>query len=585
MSCICPFCRYKNTFLLINQNENENENCCEICYEDNNTITYCCNKNICYKCVLHTYIKYPIPINIKHFCKKNLIIDNKIYENKNLVCIRCGREGNINILCCNIQYCYECINNYYMINHTYELKIELNDILIQKRIEKNNIIKDIINISNNLSNNNYFNITTKDLIFSKLDLLENRNLVYYQNKLIKNLDNNQNNINIKLDILILSENDKLLINNINNNINHEKNIELYNLSNVLKNDSFIIIKLMKNYGYIYKSCSTYIKSNKKIILFAIKYDYNLFEYIPDNIKDDQFMILELLIINIKIIEFLKITDILIKLIINNIEKFVEDDLIKILNYNKINNNKDLVSKILSINGLFLKYITNDLLNDKSILLIAINNNGLSYEYIPEEYKYDSNIYNIALKKDIKSFKFLPKKIKSIEEIIYFAIKNGVDIQYINNKYLYNREYLIEGIKKNFKNIKYVPLRFQYDIEFNQEIIEYNKEIIKYINNEKILIRLLEINNELYNYISPIFKGNNNFIEKLLDKIPYLIKYVPTKFKTNKNLVLKILQKNGLLLEFINNKLIRDDDIIITAINQNINAKKFICSKLINKYDY
>jgi len=582
MPCQCPYCRKKNTWLLVDNTISNH--ICDICCEvnNNNTITNCCGKNICYKCIILIFIKEKTPLKINcKLCCNNIVIDNYIHTNEYNKCNKCNNHGNIKIVCCNKYYCYRCIHNIYLDDMTIEIFINYKNCRIKKIIDKQNLINNIIIICNNICNNSYYKIFTsiepyEFISFSMLELTHNYNIL----KILSE----KKNIILYLYSYILSDNDNILINNIiNNDNNNEQNIKLYQSSTVLNNDKYIILNLIPNYSFIYKTASITIKSDRDIIEKSILYDYKLFEFIPDRIKSDITTIKYLSLININIIEFIDINKSMVQLIIDNVNSISNKELDVYIQNIYIQKIKSIVELILSKNGLLLKYVNNTLRDDKTIVQTAINNNGMAYEFISDKYKYDYDISIAALLQNVNSFKFFHKLLKTNTDIINIAIKQGVCIQYINRKYLYNREILLEGLKKNLKNVLYIPMRYIDDLELYKDIITFDPICLKYIYNYSILFNILKDNNYLFVFLSLVYKSDRNFIEKILNDLPLLFKYILTKFKNDKELVLKVVKKNGLVLQFINNKLSHDDDIITAAITQNINAKKYICKHLVKKY--
>lgn len=59
--------------------------------------------------------------------------------------------------------------------------------------------------------------------------------------------------------------------------------------------------------------------------------------------------------------------------------------------------ENTLEKILSKNGLALKYISKELKNDKNMVLLAVKSNGNALKYASEELQKDPEIINIAEK--------------------------------------------------------------------------------------------------------------------------------------------------------------------------------------------
>ena len=556
MPCDCPFCRNNITWL---NKTLDNLDECNICYipNINKTTTQCCNQSICYKCIINMYINKNITKTIPcKLCKIyiNLKQNFNIYEN-GTSCIVCNNlDKNENYLyfsCCNKYACAKCIHNYYMLNITILLDINcLNSNIIskiKKRVNKINYVNEMKKYIFRISNNKYFTIYINNkyrnnkMYFSCLeyeDILHLSKINEYISETYKENDRITINIifhNFNKNELIFIKIMKDYLNKIypeNYNLinNFEFDIEVYKTSNILNDDKYITLLLLTNNIYIYNNCSKLLNIDIDIIELILTKDIHNFIDVPVEIKNNTCFINNYLKKNIKLVEFLEINNNIINIIIENIQFMNNQDFEYILNDLRLNKIRIIVLSILQKNGLLLSKLHNSLKNDNIIILTAINNNPFSYEFVNNNLKECYEIYMTALTKNINVFKLLPKNLKTNIDILDFAIRHGVCFQHIHYKYLYDRSSLIDGVKNNSKNIKYIPLRYINDINLYYEIVSSNNDSLKYLTNDNMIIELLKKDNTLFNYISPILKGNYEFIKKLIQIIPVLINYINSKSK-------------------------------------------------------
>lgn len=513
-------------------------------------------------------------LNFKILKNNNICNTNikslKIVENNSKILNKIRIKNTKN----NLIIIFQLIFNYYNLknNNNYKIfyKFLINDLIIIYLKNSN------YNIKKNI--NNYINIYIKNY-YILLQFKTNLKINYFSVKYLKTKLFNINKLQLN--------NIKILINNINTNINNYKQIEIIPNSNIIKNNinnikfltksknKYLKINkkvnlkknqiILKNNKKCYKIFILKIKKNKKIKYFTKKHKksknkYNLIKksnYLKNlklNKKNLNYYLNHLCINHIKIKNNYLINKNIIynKLLLKKIKNFhkynnkIKTNIhikknIKIqLNNNNINkqfgNNYRIILKLFIkskyiLKLLNLKYILNKHLKIKKFNIISLN------------YKKRHNILNLKLKnysyknKLVINFYFNNKK-----QFINYKIRNK-ELQFfqlkLNNNYLYKKQYL-HNLNLNINSLNFYNKMgiFNYYLLNNKtNFNEISKKIYFDFNNflnYKNKKKLLQNNNILINkYL------NRNILILTNFKYKYLIK---TKNYKNKKNTKKILNK-------------------------------------------
>ena len=230
-----------------------------------------------------------------------------------------------------------------------------NDPIVDRIIEKRNIITDYNTINNKQSKitflarkfrniikqvNEEF-ITDKDILFNAMQTTGgSRQLIRYANKELRT----------DKDIAFLAVKD------------YPETFEC--LSDELKNDRNFIIELLKLefFGNIFKYLNSSFKNDEEIILLALKKDMDNFKFIDEGLKNNKDFIIKALKANGRIFQYLD---------------------------NKYKSNKEAL-KIALLSGYGTPFISasDELKNDKELTTLAIKNFPLMLKYASEELRND-----------------------------------------------------------------------------------------------------------------------------------------------------------------------------------------------------
>ena len=532
-----------------------------------------------------------------------LELDNIVEENKINI-------NNLNILkekFENIQNDYSSIEKQYNFykNKKEEEKPKLDKIKqdLQQCIllidEKNILERDIFNINDNLKNitkekevylSKIINIKKeKEFLLKQIDDIvkfneENKLNISFKEDLKNAIDLKDKEISINEKIEHLKENLNVYDNNIKeNNLNIETlEKDILNINNTIKN---IIITNINN-------LQQKIQENEKIIESTLNENLSIEEKIDK------------LNIQIKIQENKEVLKDLLENLKENkpcplcgaIEhpnpvKIVLDNIINILNSDKLKNENKLKENLEYINDLKLK---NNLLykNIEDIKIISKKYNIESYENIISEFIFNEN----DILKNIYNYENKLNKLNEQLNTIKISNENIINLKEEKNKELNNNNILLLNLKNELDNYtkKLNTNNFyeQYELILNIEI-KINKNNENYLNINKKLVFLDKENIEISNSITNLEKEEillktkkkekeSNILD-INDKIKTLSyneepkEYIIT-IEKNINDILENEQKYKILLDkileekFNIEKNINDIEIKLKINNESINKK-------------
>lgn len=309
-------------------------------------------------------------------------------------------------------------------------------------------------------------------------------------------------------------------------------------------DPKFLIFVLKDDSTIFQYIPEEFKSNKEFLLESIKNNSSVFQYIPEELKNDRSFILESVKINGDVLYYTK---------------------------ENIKNDKEIVLEAVENNGQSIRFASEDLKNDKDIGFAAFNNDNMSKMYLgqdvknilenkeKEEYKFNLVIENFIKTNHVldenKEFKkeevpnnFIKRMVKSTSLIydfysesnivptreealkdpafaLHIVSKNGLYLADICEELKNNKEIVLEAVKNNGKSIQFASESLKNDKEIFYTAVKNDSNAIRYVSRE---LQEFAIDKGVENLINPDI---NLKIENLLDKVRSFFK---SPENTNKN---------------------------------------------------
>ena len=187
-----------------------------------------------------------------------------------------------------------------------------------------------------------------------------------------------------------------------------------------------------------KNLDDKLKSNKEVVLAAVKQNERAFLYASENLKLDKEFILEAVKLNGAALSY--IAD----------------------NYK---GDKEIVLAAVKQNGMVLNYATDKLKNDKEVVLTAVNKRGDALYYASDKLKDDKEIVLAAVKSNSLSLDDASERLKDDKEIVLAAVMFGAyALDYASDRLKNDKEIVLAAVKQDGESLKFASKKLQADTD-------------------------------------------------------------------------------------------------------------------------
>lgn len=123
--------------------------------------------------------------------------------------------------------------------------------------------------------------------------------------------------------------------------------------------------------------------------------------------------------------------------------------------------KHITIKILSIDGMSLQYVNEELQNNFEIVKLAVSQNGMSLQYASEELQNNVEIAKLAVSQNGYALQYASEELRNNSEIVKLAVsQKGNALQYVGPKLQNNVEIAKLAVSQNRHALLYVNLELR-----------------------------------------------------------------------------------------------------------------------------
>lgn len=277
--------------------------------------------------------------------------------------------------------------------------------------------------------------------------------------------------------------------------------EYEKLNHELRDNEFIVKKLMVVNPNIFKYCSNRLQANKDLVKSVVKLNGVLLKYADEKLKNDE------------------------EIIINAIENTPKSLLFTGKNF--ICNQK-FINKYIKRLSYFLEYVPESLKDDKNIALKAIKQNSDNFIHTSEKLKDNKKIALLAVRKKGTLLQYVSKRLQDDEEVCLIALnseQNGI-LTHVSERLRNNRNIIAKAIIRNPYAIKEIPINLENSEKLWGFAIDKQTSLMKFAPKELqfskkfILKRLKNLNARKNNIYKDIYIRDllSNIDENLPDMI-------------------------------------------------------------------
>jgi len=207
---------------------------------------------------------------------------------------------------------------------------------------------------------------------------------------------------------------------------------LSDASDELKDDKEVVLKAVNQYGHTLKYASQRLKADREIVLAAVQNDGMALEYVAENLKS------EIDIVSIALEEdgnafryvpksLQKNKSLVLKIFDDNTTSYVSLS-VETLEYidKSLLDDFEILQKVLSYDGRYLKKIPKDKQNNKILLNIAIKNTAHALMYLSKELRDDREFILKAMSYHPEALIYASQRLQKDKELraIFFSFKNS-----------------------------------------------------------------------------------------------------------------------------------------------------------------
>ena len=297
-------------------------------------------------------------------------------------------------------------------------------------------------------------------------------------------------------------------------------------------------------SFMYKDLRQDLRENKNITIKALMTNPALFQYVPDNLKNDYTFI-------INIVKYVPRVVKEFDLHLKNDKKFIKEmislnyEVIPYIDYSEITD--DLWKKILLTNAELFEYATDTIKDNRECALKVVTETRSGYSHISKRLKEDKELALLAVKKRGANLEFVSDILNDDEEVALAAIENSIwSYKYVSERLKCSKEFTLKSAVLDKNNTNYIfsqmnSVLFE-DVDIVISVLSKTADLIYKIPldillKEEVKIKVLQIAPEkITNYIrwelakTRKEKVSDFFINLSVEANPEVIKYLPNIYK-------------------------------------------------------
>jgi K+-transporting ATPase c subunit len=273
-----------------------------------------------------------------------------------------------------------------------------------------------------------------------------------------------------------------------------KGEQLKNLDDKLKSNKEVVLAAVKQSGSALDYASENLKSNKEVVLAAVKQNDGAFLYASDKLKAD----------------------------------------------------KEFVLAAVKQSGSALHYASENLKSNKEFVLAAVKQSGSALDYASENLKSNKEVVLAAVKQDGDALYYASENLKNDKEVVLAAVKqSGSALDDASENLKSNKEVVLAAIKNIYS------------------AIQYASENLK--NDKEVVLAAVEKNGDALDYASENLKNDKEVVLAAVKQDGSALDHASENLKSNKEVVLAAVKQSGYALHFASENLKNDKEVVLAAV--------------------
>lgn len=338
----------------------------------------------------------------------------------------------------------------------------------------------------------------------------------------------------------------------------------------VKNDSDLILKLIKYDGKVLIHSSDSVKDKDQVVELAVQYDGLLLQYASPRLKNNKLIVLSAIGNNPFAIQF--------------VSEELKDD-------------KDVVLKAVKLKGETLEYASESLKNDPEIVLAAVTQNGIALPHAHERFKNNREVVLIAVRTCGSMLLHADDSFRNDREVVLAAVQNdGTMLEHVNERFRKDPEVVLAAVKQNHNMIKFADKSLMNNREIAVAVVQKDGRMLQYFDddikgdaeivliavkqtheafqfsknlskNREINFEVVKQNGYMFQFIDDSFKNDPEIALTAIKQVPYMLQYAHENIRNNKSIVSVAVKITGSSLQFASKILLNDQEIVQAAFMQ------------------
>lgn len=228
------------------------------------------------------------------------------------------------------------------------------------------------------------------------------------------------------------------------------------LPNILLKSRDFVVLASKRCSKILWYMDPWLRSDKEIVLNAVRQDISILECASQELKRDKpFMLL-----------------------VERNKSHNSD--VSVLNYvdDTLKSDKQWILKFLKFSGMDLNFVDGSLKSDPDVVLTAVLANFRAFQFAHDNLKSDRNFVLKLVSKSGRSLKYAVEFLKDDREIALAAVKeSGYAIEHVSDRLKLDQELALIAIKQNSNALQYIDVTLKTNRSFMMTAMKYSKNML------------------------------------------------------------------------------------------------------------
>ena len=354
-----------------------------------------------------------------------------------------------------------------------------------------------------------------------------------------------------------------------------------NLQDKLSDDMDFALEMKKCKYYLFRYLSENLRSNKFVIMYAIKCtedpDFEILEYVPKESQDED-IVREALESNLMNISYANDKFIKKEMLLNAIKE--GSDIYSELKDERFKNDKDIIELAISKDVRRFGDVPKTFKPDKKFLLTL--KDPMAMEYISKDLLDDYDIVKHFIGIHGSFLRFASEKLRGIRELALIALKSGDHDKYwlsrgdcfceLSRELRKDKELALLAVKDTHDAYRRILGDLKYDRELALEYVKHKESnycwIKNFLSDPELMLEFIKHDASRMDHIESSLYTNDKFIWSLIKIHPFLIGCInrnTNKYRYNRDLAMLAVSIDGSALRRVDDKFKDDYEVVMTAI--------------------